>query len=188
MKTTMKQLALTLLCLFITNINLLFAQQYKYAPEYDQFVGTWEWSSDGETFRIVITKHMLQHSFYTQEYTEAIIGWHSYTKNGQVVESSMDKAKAQYTTWSDANQNSTLLGGVKMSDTKIWLYFDDISMDKCDRVTLEMVEGKTDELQWKLRVRGRVVASTPDSPPSPTNVRKQWTVPSDLVLKKKVSQ
>ena len=160
------------------------AQEYRKKPFVDQFIGTWEWTSGGETFRIVISKHTLQRSVNPQEYSDQIVGWHSYTKNGQLVESSTDKSKPIFLTWSDAHDNSTLIGGVKVSDTKIWLYFDDISKNKDCKASLEMVAGKTDELRWTLEDKERmnvIINGVPSSPPVPEG----FTVPTNLILKKK---
>ena len=181
MKTIIK-LSTILICLIIT--NTLMAQEYRKKPFIDQFVGTWEWSSGGETFRIVISKHTLQSSDNPQKFSDQIVGWHSYSKNNQVVESSTDKSRPIFLTWNDAHDNSTLIGGVKVSDTKVWLYFDDISRNKSGKATLEMVAGKTDELRWTLEEKDRavvIVDGVPSSPPVPEG----FTVPTNVILKKK---
>ena len=181
MKTTIK-LTAVLICLLITNI--LMAQEYRKKPFIDQFVGTWEWSSGGETFRIVISKHMLQRYSNPKEYSDQIVGWHSYTKNNQVVESSTDKSKPIFLTWSDAHDNSTLIGGVKVSDTEVWFNFHDLTKNKRCKATIEMVAGKTDELRWTLEDKERanvIVDGVPSSPPVPEG----FTVPTNLILKKK---
>ena len=181
MKTIIK-LSTILICLIIT--NTLMAQEYRKKPFIDQFVGTWEWSSGGETFRIVISKHMLRKSTDPQGYTETIVGWHSYSKNNQVVESSTDKSKPIFLTWDNAHDNSTLIGGIKVSNTKVWFYFHDLTKNKRCKATIEMVAGKTDELRWTLEEKDRavvIVDGVPSSPPVPEG----FTVPTNLILKKK---
>ena len=182
MKTIIKQLALTLLCLCITNV--LIAQKYNKKPFVDQFVGTWEGSSGGETFRIVISKHKLQSSVNPQEYADQIVGWHSYSKNNQVVESSTDKSKPIFLTWDNAHDNSTLIGGIKVSDTKVWFNFHDLTKNKRCKATIEMVAGKTDELRWTLEDKERmnvIINGVPLNKPVPEG----FTVPTNLILKKK---
>ena len=181
MKTIIK-LSTILICLLITNI--LMAQEYRRKPFVDQFVGTWEWSSGGETFRIVISKHKLQSSGDPQKYSDQIVGWHSYSKNNQVVESSTDKSRPIFLTWSDAHKNSTLIGGIKVSDTKVWFDFHDLTKNKYGKATIEMVAGKTDELRWTLTEMERmnvIINGVPSSPPVPEG----FTVPTNLILKKK---
>ena len=181
MKTIIK-LSTILICLLIT--NTLMAQEHRRKPFVDQFIGTWEWTSGGETFRIVISKHTLQSSDNPQKFSDQIVGWHSYSKNNQVVESSTDKSRPIFLTWNDAHDNSTLIGGVKVSDTKVWLYFDDISRNKSGKATLEMVAGKTDELRWTLTERERmnvIINGVPLNKPVPEG----FTVPTNLILKKK---
>ena len=185
MKTIIK-LSTILICLLIT--NTLMAQEYRKNPFIDQFVGTWEGSSGGETFRIVISKHKLDMTDdepdEPKEYADKIVGWHSYTKNNQVVESSTDKSKPIFLTWENAHDNSTLIGGIKVSDTKVWFNFHDLTKNKRCKATIEMVAGKTDELRWTLEDKERanvIVDGVPSSPPVPEG----FTVPTNLILKKK---
>ena len=180
MKTIIK---LSLLLIYLFSTDTLSAQPYEQVPELNQYVGTWEWVSGSDKFQIVITKQKLltKNTNDQDYYRDRIVGWHSYTKNGQLVESSTDKSKNIYTTWMDAYDNSTLIGGNRMNDyDKISMFFQDITrVGKVGEAILEVIAGEPSKLRWRLWGRDTVIFEDEPSPPS------GWSVPTDLILTKK---
>ncbi len=50
--------------------------------DYDQFVGTWTWSSGNSSFTIVLEKELKYQAFAGKNYIDALIGEYQYVENG----------------------------------------------------------------------------------------------------------
>jgi hypothetical protein len=54
----------------------------------NKFIGTWRWTAGQDTFEITLHKQIYR-PFLTYPFAgEAIVGWHKYVKNGQLIQSS----------------------------------------------------------------------------------------------------
>ena len=182
MKTLIK-IFLLFICLFSAIGS--HAQAYTRDSGIDKYVGTWEWKNGNDILQIVITKQKLLrvkkvNDNITNYYSDVAVGWHSYIKNGVSVESSMGKANTQYTSWGDAYDNSTLMGGTTHTGA-FELFFKDITKNKYGSAKLEMLSGSTNEARWTLKPESHLVLVIPGKLEAPP---KGFSVPTDVIMKK----
>jgi hypothetical protein len=165
--------------------QIVKGQEYKKDPKIDKYVGVWEWVSGNSKFQIILSKQKLQrvkkvNDIVTYYYGDVLVGWHCYVKNGQTIENSMDKVCTHYTTWDDADGNSTLMGGASR-DAYTEIFFNDLTKNKWGKARLEMLPCKTNEARWTLKeTHGDLVIIIPDKPEIP----KGFSVPTDVVMTK----
>lgn len=158
MKTTLN----TLLTIgFIVFVHIYgFAQpaapkqgEHRQNPYLDKFVGTWEYDNGQHKFRIILTKQKVETAFRLSDdeatiyYEDYIIGWHEYIKNGEIVESSMDKANTVWDKWDDIYKNTTLQGFTTDYQSDILtIYFKDD-----EDATLEIAQDTPNKATWFLK-------------------------------------
>ena len=172
-----------LICLFFC-VNI-YGQKYHQDPELDKYLGTWEWQSGNEKFTLIITKQKLLFDLVDEIiYFDYAVCWHSYTKNGQIIESTMDKLNAKATVFRNAFDISGLVGNL-MHNEYISFAYDDKKINKVGVVHLTMLPGKTNEATWQLAAKiggdAMLVIVSPEDPPTPPIV---YTLPKKMTLKK----
>ena len=160
--------------------NAQNAGDYIKDDEIDKFVGTWEWKSGNDYFRIIISKQKLEGpNFSTGDrfHMDMAICWHIYVKNGITIDSSMDKANKTYTDAIEAIENCSLSGSAHSQYLSI--LYRDKQKDKFGNAKLTMLPGKSDEAKWELREWS--VAILEPNKPLPI---MGYTIPTDVIMKK----
>jgi hypothetical protein len=130
-------------------------------------LGTWEWHSGLETFRLVLQREA---HFKTPDgkVYNVILGTHKYIKNNIITENSIEMSGV------DGNPAFTLFGS-PTSSNKLVMSFHDQTKNKQGKVLLELVSGKSDKMHWRLFPPSETVSI---NKPIPTG----YTVPTTLVL------
>ena len=131
------------------------------------FVGEWKWASGSEVFHLKLSRNPAwQHPNDPRHRIVAVVtGQHSYTRNGVVVEQSIIGNVAPPSLFGRPENNSTITMG-----------FRDLTRNKHGDVTLTLVPGNPDQLQWELEVK-EMVYVYPDVPPA-----AGFTVPTTMTL------
>jgi hypothetical protein len=150
-------------------------------PALDKFVGTWKWADGNGNEVIIMMKKIMYHwktrgGFYDEE---ALIGSHSYKKNGILIESNL-------TNFPDISQNIpgsivlyTRVDGTAPYD--VWGSFEEISKTyKEETLDLTYHIAATPTLDWDLRNRADVNVYPLSDPRSDMTL----TLPQRLVLVK----
>lgn len=146
---------------------LSMAMQTASKSPFQQVVGTWEWYSGTQAFRLALQD---EPGFKLPDgrTVAVLLGKHRYTRNGAIVEESFTMAGQ------DGNPGFTLFG-VPPDEHGLWMSFRDLTKNKQGRVTLKVVPGKPNDLQWHLTVPTETVGI---GKPTPIG----FTVPTDMVL------
>lgn len=150
----MKKLILLIGCILIANLSL--AQKYYPQPELQKFAGTWEFSENNQTFKIMLKIGKLSVGGIKLDVIE---GEYIYLINNKIVQNSMDSnqstVKPAITNGRIENKEKTL--------TKIKFLFHDKNKDKLGYGYLELLPGKTDEAIWTLRNKEVIRVGSADS-------------------------
>ncbi|AZA60886.1 hypothetical protein EG340_07450 [Chryseobacterium indoltheticum] len=107
---TMKNLEkYILICLAILFTNLIFAQKnvgpiqeipcssYTPKPQFDKFIGHWKWTSGNDSFEMILKKEKTFNIIASDHScVDYIIGFHQYSKNGAIIESSLQHQNTNY--------------------------------------------------------------------------------------------
>ncbi|MDR3246054.1 MAG: hypothetical protein LBT50_06430, partial [Prevotellaceae bacterium] len=181
----MKSIKLLLIAVCLLTATEVFSQNYIQQPGLDKFVGTWEWTSGNEKFQLIITKqkvYMDIHGLKEYDYEDIPVAYHSYTKNGKVVSSSMNKMNITATTSSDISKVKKIKGHLMAPDYISLLFLDEGKNDKLGKIDFKLVQGKTDEATWHLFFRraGEFVTGVPGN----QSVPEGYSMPTDVVMKK----
>ncbi|MGI8950142.1 MAG: DUF6705 family protein [Chitinophagaceae bacterium] len=137
----------------------------------NKFVGTWIYQSDTDQVIIVLQKQKIYFQPPLNCYADALVGWHSYTKNGQNIESSLSHQNTPY------DKYATILDySHSPNPESLNLSFDDISKNKGGRLTITRLSGN--KLQWSLHER-EIMLSLPGKP-----FVTGFTLPQNMILKK----
>jgi hypothetical protein len=163
----------------------VFSQKYVPEPGIDKFVGTWEWTSGNEKFQLIITKQKVYldiHGLKEYYYSDVPVAYHRYTKNGNVVSSSMDKMNITATTSSTLTNANKINGRLMMPDYITLSFLDEGKNDKFGKIDFKLVPGKTDEATWNLFFRrvGEFIMGRPEN----TVVPEGYSIPTNVVMKK----
>ena len=185
----MKKFKNIILCIAICIINLNIANaqnagKYYKDDEIDKYLGTWEWQNGNEKFTLIITKQKLLFDLVDENfYEDYAVCWLSYTKNGQVIESSMDKLNTKVTTIRNAHNISGLVGTMMYNKYLSFGYYDK-KLDKAGVVHLTMLPGKSNEATWELAAKiggdAKLVFVSPGDPID----ERDYTLPRKMTLKK----
>jgi hypothetical protein len=173
----MKTFKLTALLLLICNFAL-----YAQTDVFDKLVGTWEYKTAAETFRIVLVKGWMD-THYSKE--ECLIGGYSYVKNGVTIGNYTQNIPATYT---DDNDKITILGGkirvskTQLSSNSIWIMFTDKKIGKTTfgfyTKTNNFTLLSSTEARWQIfEDEGEY---DPNCPPPPEG----FSVPVNVIMKK----
>jgi hypothetical protein len=155
MKSIVMLFGLMILSLF-ANAQIPDKGSYVTNTDIDKFEGTWKWEQNGE--EIVIKLKKVKHLFTSGYYEDVLVGCHSYSRNGIIIESSMNDfndaiqfnhRKRTLLCWGVAN-NSNLV------QCRIW----DITRKKSLELRLTYLGGLPLEIKWELE-RGTDVISPP---------------------------
>ena len=141
---TMRSLLKVCLCTFaLVNTSATPAYRNSSLPKpVATMLGTWEWHSGSETFRMVLQG---EPAFKLPDGSvhEVIIGTHSYHSSLSNAENSIG-AKGI-----DGNPGFTLFGFPDTGE-KLVLSFHDVTKNKEGKVLLQTVPGQSNELRWQL--------------------------------------
>lgn len=136
----------------------------------NKFVGSWQWISGDTSFIIVLEKEKktLKSDKATIN-TDAIKGWHKYLINGKVIENTV----------SSDTESITGMIAQDGNESKLTIFFNDITKSKSGRATLEFLPGKKDKAQWILKgtpgVKILDVGQVPDY---------TFTVPTNVMMER----
>ena len=142
------------------------------APVYqgEAFLGTWEWRSGSEIFRMTLRRDRF-YSLPNGDRIHVILGQHSFTRNGVILEDSYHPNVHARRGWS--------LLGRPHEDWSISMGFLDLSKDKSGEASLSIDPDSPDNLHFELRgVEGAYIV-TPNSPPPPS---PGFTIPTSMTL------
>ena len=144
------------------------AQSTRQSP-FQQMLGTWEWRSRTDTFRLILQR---EPAFKMPDGTtySVMLGRHRYVRAGPVVEQSFTLAGQ------DGNPGFTLFG-FPTDYNSFYMSFWDMTKEKLGRSTLKIMPGNPDELQWHLTMPTETVGVNRVIP-------EGFSVPTDLVLKR----
>ncbi|WP_400194028.1 DUF6705 family protein [Hymenobacter sp. B81] len=117
-----------------------FAQSAPSQPS-EAFLGTWEWRSGADVFRIRLSRD-LAFPMPRNEVMHAIVGRHSYTRNGVLVEESFSH--------NPTDPKTTTLMGSPHTNELIILYFDDLTRGKSGKARLSINPTQPNQLQFTL--------------------------------------
>jgi uncharacterized protein DUF6705 len=141
-----------ILFIFLLVITLTTHAQVQTDPEADKFVGTWRWTSGTDTVIIVLEKQVYNIPI-TGSNAEALVGWHKYVKNGQVIQSSLQYVGRDVNI--DSNSTSldfktTLNGNTRSSTAVLFRTFWDLTLHKNFELYFSLLPGSTTQATWKL--------------------------------------
>lgn len=163
--------------IFLTSFHL--SAQTITDPELDKFVGTWKWTSSTEEVTITLAKQLVIRP-NTGEQREMLVGWHSFTRNGNVVETSMSHlgrdVNIDYGS-SDIDLKVTLRGISRGTTSVHFPVFWDLTLHKSCVLDLTLLSGSTTQATWRLKDGNGVYAG-------PVGTSGAFTLPTNLVLTK----
>ncbi len=122
---------------------------YTLSPSLDKFVGTWKWVSGNDTMVLTFLKQKAHFRSPLNYDVDVLVGWHSYIKNGTLVESSLQYAGATPFSWSG---QFTLLGSAD-ADYKVgFTTFKDITKHKTSsNLTFTINKFNINQATWVLK-------------------------------------
>ncbi|MGI4821584.1 MAG: DUF6705 family protein [Janthinobacterium lividum] len=165
----MRSLLKFCLCgLVAVNISAMPAHKLSTLPkQIDTMLGTWEWHTNSETFRVVLQR---EPAFKLPDGSihDVIIGTHNYRSEFSNAENSIG-VRGVY-----GNPGFTLFG-FPTTGEKLLLSFHDITKNKQGNVLLQAVPGKPNELRWQLTPPTETVSLNKPTPAG-------YTVPTTLLL------
>lgn len=130
------------------------------------FLGTWEWKSGKEAFRIVLKQDPNFKGPDGKTYN-VVLGKHIFTKDGKTVEESVTKADKDF-----------VLFGVPSPSNTMQMSYQELTLQKRGTATLTLLQNGN-QLQWKLSNPAEVISVNRKEPYS-----FNFTVPTDLILTK----
>lgn len=167
---------------FITTVILFVSfssySQVQTDPEADKFVGTWKWTSGNDTVIIVLEKQVYTIPF-TGASSEALVGWHKYVKNGQLVQSSLQyigqNVNTDRTNNNSIDFNTTIVGNTRYPDAVLFRTFWDLTLHKNFYLYFTLSPGSLTQATWKLK-------EPPGIYSGPTGTAGLFTLPKQITL------
>jgi hypothetical protein len=139
--------------------------------ELDKFVGTWIWTSGNDTMKIVLQKQKVHYKTPFNFDRDQLLGWHSYKKNGVLIESCLQFAGQLFGT-----SPLSLYGSTTNPRQIRFTSFKDITKNKrSDRLFFTMLRNSTTQAQWKLEESHGMRYGTPNY---------GFTVPTNVIFTK----
>ncbi len=136
----------------------------------NKFSGTWQFSNNGETFKIFMNKAVFVN--LSDYYVDELRGNFYYQKNGNVIDTNIPTF---------TNENSTIYGFTlwEGNPNKVTLFFDDPERPKMScRVTLTYSNNNgIEKLHWDLKLVGLPASRDPNMNPA-----KDFRVPTNVEL------
>jgi len=131
---TMKRIYLFSLLLILSSSHCLNAQEARHylTKNIEAYVGTWEYKSDDELFRIVFVKG--DYHFGINYVVDCVIGGYFYQKNGVVVSDFLNDIPAVRN--NETHRKVKIVGSnlnLKLeliNPNRIWIHFRDVVKDK----------------------------------------------------------
>lgn len=179
----MKKYTFLLISIVILTSNVnsqLFQENTTYTDNHlNKFEGTWMWSSANDTVKLQLKKISLHILDVENSYWEFLLGCHSYTKNGILLESSMNKYDSlSYYTYTN-KIGSLRLFRLEDGDTSfVEGTIKDISKHKGNQIDLTYLGGNPAQIRMQLSLKGAKI-SLPGKPYIPG-----ITLPTDIILTK----
>lgn len=133
--------------------SMTYAQKYFPQPELQKFAGTWEYSGNNKTFKIIL-KIKIEKAFGMS--FDAIQGQYVYILNHKVVQNSKGQMKP-----------GIIQGLVheEKSPNSLEFVFNDIGKNKWGHGILKLLPGKMNEAIWILRNKETVIVGSKNSTP-----------------------
>lgn len=135
----------------------------------NKFTGTWQWENGVDTITIFLKKENILLLFPQNSHADYIVGYHSYKRGSQIIESSLQYNNSSYVdkyysiSALNDNGNDTLRGSLK-----------DLTKQKSGSLELSLNSTHT-QLHWNLKNRQGLRIGTYDW---------QFTLPKTLILTK----
>ena len=159
-----------------------FAQTVATDPELDKFVGVWRWKNGTDTMEITLQKQVYFLQF-TNTYSEILVGWHRYIKNGTLQQSSYQYLGRDVNL--DFNDNSidlkSTLGGMTYSSNNRQAYFYtfwDLALHKNFNLWLTLLPNSTTQATWELK-QGRCGLYV-----GPPGLNGVYSMPKQIIITK----
>ncbi len=151
-----------------------------YYPEnyLNKFEGSWMWSSGADTVRLHFKKVALKIIRFNNSYAEFLLGTHSYVRNGNLVETSMNEYDS-LTYYTSTNRIGTLrLFRVEDDDTSYaGGTLADRSKHKGNQIDLTYLGGSPIQIRMQLSAKPGATVSLPGNP-----YIDGITLPVDIIL------
>jgi len=168
--------AIILFVILTTSLTLQAKQlnrdtDYKSDPILHRFDGTWEYTGNNITFRVVLKTEKVYNTIYNN-YIDFVSGYHLYIKDQKNMQNSVGKKKTlTYGTYLNRDVSKNI----------IRLIFTDLGRPRSADAIIELLpNGK---LQWTLKNRESVRISVKGAPEQEKEDRS-FHVPADLILTK----
>jgi len=149
-------------------VNYSFGQKHYNQSALDKFIGTWEYSSQGKDFKVILGKGNLSMGGVS---IDIIQGRHFYSLDNKIIESTLDSTKPSIYNGAIANKEKSLL--------KIKFIFNDPIKKREVIGYLELQQGKMNEALWTLRNRESVTINA-----KKTREDFSFSVPTNIILHK----
>jgi hypothetical protein len=134
-------------------------------PEQSVFDGEWVYSKNGEVFKITI-KNQQQYYKEVEFSTDKVEGYHSYTKDGKVLQSSY------------GGEKTLTLGSIKGSNNKtLSFFFKDLASGVTGTAKLELLPNKKNVAKWTLSHKETVRINA-------TEPIKEFEVPREAIFQR----
>ncbi|MCX8490933.1 MAG: hypothetical protein ORN54_07685 [Cyclobacteriaceae bacterium] len=142
--------------------------EYRKDDNLDKFAGTWEGSKGNESLRITLKKEKIY--VKGMDFSmDVIIGWHSYTKNGKAIESSIAFAGSSY------DENTTIMASSDGDKKLNFSVFRDLSRERTSSGELKLINSKEGVLT--LRFNEQVLINkTPANPTEAIPTPSEWNM------------
>lgn len=115
---------------FVLNVTMVMSQEegsHRRVPELDKYVGKWKWRSGDSTLVIDLDKTEINSKNMDNRAPGAsvdiLIGWHTFSVKGKVIQSSMDKKS---NTFDYKFKNQTVWGGISHKKDYVSIHFHDL--------------------------------------------------------------
>ncbi len=172
----MKKIIISISLFFLSVVAFSqIAQPGSYTPDttMGKFAGTWRWVSGNDTVVMVLQKQKLIHPAPYNFYSDNLIGWHTYIKNGKLKESSMSHMNTPEDTF------ATIHIGISYG-TKLRGAFHDLTNHKWGDMFFNLQANSTTKATLTLQDSEGVRVHFPGQPAFIGG----FTLPSGIVLKK----
>ncbi|QIX60176.1 hypothetical protein HER32_02825 [Hymenobacter sp. BT18] len=135
----------------------------------EQFLGTWEWRSGTDVFRVTFTRNRF-YQLPNGTSMHVVIGRHWYTRSGVIIENSTTNSLA-------LRYGHTLLGRLH-EDWSIDMGFTDLTKNKPGRAQLTINPTTPNKLQFTLRELEGGMLALPNTPTPAAG----FTIPTTMTL------
>lgn len=146
---------------FVCKAQSFETRQHVYDTYSDKFIGTWLWSSQNNSFKLILKKEHADFEPTTKikASLDVIIGFHQFIKEGKVIETSLNFATTSFN-----DNKSTLLGSTKNTNRNLLIgRMEYLSKNKSVEFVIEYIDSNHIKLVSVQNPEG-IRISTPQNP------------------------